>query len=319
MAYSRIVGTGTYLPSKTLTNRDIEQRIDTSDEWIFSRTGIRSRFVAAEDEKASDLALHASRHAMDAAGVTADDIDLIVLATSTPDMIFPSTACLLQQKLGVTRGAAFDIQAACTGFLYAVSIADKFVASGQCKCALVVGTEVFSRLLDWSDRRTCVLFGDGAGAVILKSSEQPGILSSHLHADGRQSHILEAAGYVHDGVLHDHAFLTMDGQAVFKFAVRALEDVCKEALAANGLAGADLDWLVPHQANIRIIQATASKLGMAKEKIVTTVETQGNTSAASVPLALDAAVRDGRIQAGHLVLLEAVGGGMTWGAMLLRW
>jgi len=319
MGYSRIVGTGTYLPTTTLTNQEIEQRIDTSDEWIFSRTGIRSRFVAAPDEKASDLALHASRHAMEAAGVTADDIDLIVLATSTPDMIFPSTACLLQQKLGVTRGAAFDIQAACTGFLYAVSIADKFVASGQCKCALVVGTEVFSRLLDWSDRRTCVLFGDGAGAVILKGSDEPGILSSHLHADGRQSHILEAAGYVQDGVLHDHAFVHMDGQAVFRFAVRALEEVCKEALAANGLVGADLDWLVPHQANVRIIQATATKLGLPKDKIVTTLETQGNTSAASVPLALDAAVRDGRIQTGHLVLLEAVGGGMTWGAMLLRW
>ncbi len=319
MGYSKIAGTGAYLPAKTLTNQEIEQRIDTSDEWIFSRTGIRSRFVADENEQASDLALHASRRAMEAAGVTADDIDLIVLATSTPDMIFPSTACLLQQKLGVTHGAALDIQAACTGFLYAVSIADKFVASGQCKCALVVGSEVFSRLLDWSDRRTCVLFGDGAGAVILKPSEQPGILSSHLHADGRQSHILKTSGYVQDGVLHDHAFLHMDGQAVFKFAVRALEDVCNEALAANGLVGSDLDWLVPHQANIRIIQATANKLGLPTDKIVTTLETQGNTSAASVPLALDAAVRDGRIQPGHRVLLEAVGAGMTWGAMLLRW
>ena len=319
MKYSRIVGTGTYLPAKALPNSEIEQRIDTSDEWIFSRTGIRSRFVAAADEQASDLALHASRLAMDAAGVTADEIDLIVLATSTPDMIFPSTACLLQRKLGVTHGAAFDVQAACTGFLYAVSIADKFVASGQCRCALVVGTEVFSRLLDWTDRRTCVLFGDGAGAVILRTSEQPGILSSHLHADGRQSHILEAAGHVQDGVLHDHAFLHMDGQAVFKFAVNALEGVCNEALAANGLTGSDLDWLVPHQANVRIIQATANKLGLSNDKIVTTLETQGNTSAASVPLALDAAVRDGRIQPGHLVLLEAVGSGMTWGAMLLRW
>ena len=319
MGYSRIAGTGACLPAKTLTNQEIEQRIETSDEWIFSRTGIRSRFVADENEQASDLALHASRRAMEAAGVSADEVDLIILATSTPDMIFPSTACLLQRKLGVTHGAALDIQAACTGFLYAVSIADKFVASGQCKCALVVGTEVFSRLLDWSDRRTCVLFGDGAGAVILQPSEQPGILSSHLHADGRQSHILEASGYVQDGVLHDHAFLHMDGQAVFKFAVRALEDVCNEALAANGLVGADLDWLVPHQANIRIIQATANKLGLPTDKIVTTLETQGNTSAASVPLALDAAVRDGRIRSGHLVLLEAVGAGMTWGAMLLRW
>jgi 3-oxoacyl-[acyl-carrier-protein] synthase-3 len=319
MGHSRIAGTGSYLPAKSLSNQEIEQRIDTSDEWIFSRTGIRSRCVAADNEKASDLALHASRRAMEAAGVTADDIDLIVLATSTPDMVLPSTACILQRKLGVTRGAAFDVQAVCTGFLYALTIADKFVAAGQFRCALVVGTEVFSRLLDWSDRRTCVLFGDGAGAVVLKHSDSPGVMSSHIHADGRYSHILEATGYVQDGILHDHAFLHMDGQAVFRFAVRALEDVCNEALAANGLTGADLDWLVPHQANIRIIQATASKLGLPAERIVTTLETQGNTSAASVPLALDAAVRDGRIRPGQLVLLEAVGSGMTWGAMLLRY
>lgn len=319
MAYSRITGTGSYLPARTLSNQEIEQRIDTTDEWIFSRTGIRSRHVAAEDEKTSDLALQASQRAIEAAGVTAADIDLIVVATSTPDMIFPSTACLLQRKLGVRQGAAFDVQAVCTGFLYAVSIADKFVASGQSRCALVVGAEVFSRLLDWNDRRTCVLFGDGAGAVILQPSETPGILSSHLHADGHQSHILYSSGFVQDGVLHDHAFLHMDGQAVFKFAVKALEEVCHEALSANGLTGADLDWLVPHQANIRIIQATANKLGMPADKIVTTLEKQGNTSAASVPLALDVAVRDGRIQRGQTLLLEAVGSGMAWGAMLLKW
>ena len=317
MGYSRIAGTGAYLPAKTLSNQEIEQRIETSDEWIFSRTGIRSRFVADENEQASDLALHASRRAMEAAGVSADEVDLIILATSTPDMIFPSTACLLQRKLGVTHGAAFDVQAACTGFLYAVSIADKFVASGQCKCALVVGTEVFSRLLDWSDRRTCVLFGDGAGAVILQPSEQPGILSSHLHADGRQSHILEASGYVQDGVLHDHAFLHMDGQAVFKFAVKVLGDVANEVLDAAGVQASSVDWLIPHQANIRIIQATAKRLGVPMERVVTTLDHHGNTSAASIPLALDEAVRAGRLLPGHRIVVEGVGGGFTWGAALI--
>jgi 3-oxoacyl-[acyl-carrier-protein] synthase-3 len=319
MGHSRIAGTGSYLPAQVLTNRDLEERSDTTDEWIFSRTGIRSRRVAADDEKTSDLALHASRAAMDAAGVTADEVDLIIVATSTPDLVFPSTACILQRKLGATRGAAFDVQAVCAGFLYALAIADQFVGSGQARCALVIGAEVFSRLLDWSDRRTSVLFGDGAGAIVLKPSDVPGVMSTHLHAEGQQSHILQASGFVQDGALHDHAFVTMDGQAVFRFAVRVLEDVCNEALSANGLTGADLDWLVPHQANIRIIQATAAKLGLPAERIVTTLESQGNTSAASVPLALDAAVRDGRIRPGHLVLLEAVGAGMTWGAALLRW
>lgn len=318
MNYSKITGTGSYLPAQIMSNRDIEQRIDTTDEWIFSRTGIRSRHVAAPEEKTSDLATHAARQAMSAAGVVADDIDLIVVATCTPDMIFPSTACLVQRKLGVTRGAAFDVNAVCTGFLYALAIADKLVGCGQHKCALVIGAEVFSRLLDWNDRRTCVLFGDGAGAVVIRQSETAGILSSHLHAEGQQSHILQASGYVQDGVLHDHAFLQMDGQAVFRFAVRVLEQVCKEALTANGMTGEQLDWLVPHQANLRIIQATAAKIGLPPERIVTTLEKQGNTSAASVPLALDAAIRDGRIKPDHLVLLEAVGGGMTWGGMLMR-
>ncbi|HVT33941.1 MAG TPA: beta-ketoacyl-ACP synthase III [Nevskiaceae bacterium] len=319
MAFSRIVGTGSYLPAQVLSNRDLELRSDTTDEWIFSRTGIRSRHVAAPEEKTSDLALAAARKAMEAAQVSADDIDLIVVATSTPDLVFPSTACLLQQKLGVTRGAAFDVQAVCSGFLYALTVADKFVAGGQFRCALVIGAEVFSRLLDWSDRRTSVLFGDGAGAVVLKPHAEHGILSTHLHSDGNYSHILRASGFVQDGQLHDHAFVTMDGQAVFRFAVRVLEEVCKEALAATGYKGDELDWLVPHQANIRIIQATAQKLGMRPERIVTTLETQGNTSAASVPLALDAAVRDGRIQPGHKVMLEAVGAGMTWGAAMVRW
>jgi 3-oxoacyl-[acyl-carrier-protein] synthase III len=319
MGYSRIVGTGSYLPAKVLSNQELESRIETSDEWIFSRTGIRSRHVAAEGEMTSDLALQASRRAMEAAGVGPDDIDLIIVGTTTEDMVFPSTACLLQAKLGVKQGAAFDVQAVCTGFVYALAIADKFVASGQSKCALVVGAEVFSGLLDWSDRRTCVLFGDGGGAVVLKPSDEPGILSTHLHAEGQQSHILCAKGFWHDGRFHEHANVQMDGQAVYKFAVRVLEQVCEEALSANGYSGQDLDWLVPHQANIRIIQSTAKKLGLPPERIITTLEHQGNTSAASVPLALDVAVRDGRIQPGHLVLLEAVGGGMTWGAALLRW
>jgi 3-oxoacyl-[acyl-carrier-protein] synthase III len=319
MTYSRIAGTGSYLPAQVLHNRELENRIETSDEWIFSRTGIRSRHVAAPQEKTSDLAQHACERAMQAAGVKSADVDLIVVATSTPDMTFPSTACLVQRKLGVTRGAAFDVQAVCTGFVYALAIADKFIASGQHQCALVVGAEVFSRLLDWSDRRTCVLFGDGAGAVVLKRSDAPGILSTHLHAEGQQSHILHAAGFVDEGKHLDHAQVLMDGQAVFKFAVRVLDQVCREALAANNMRGEELDWVVPHQANIRIIQATARKLGVPDERVVTTVESQGNTSAASVPLALDAAVRDGRIQPGHKILLEAVGAGMTWGAALLRW
>lgn len=316
---SRVTGTGSYLPLRSVSNQQLETQVDTSDEWIFSRTGIRSRHVAAEDESTSDLALKAAEQAMQAAGVTAADIDLIIVATTTPDIVFPSTACLLQAKLGVKQGAAFDVQAVCTGFLYALAVADKFVASGQSQCALVVGAEVFSRILDWSDRRTSVLFGDGAGAVIVQPSQQPGILSTHLHADGSQADILKVPGFIGGGTVQGSGYVHMDGQAVFRFAVRALESVCAEALAANGYSGADLDWLVPHQANIRIITATASKLGLAAERIVTTLEHQGNTSAASVPLALHTAVRDGRIQPGHLVLLEAVGGGMTWGAALLRW
>jgi len=319
MSYSKITGTGSYLPATVLSNEDIEKRIDTSDEWIFSRTGIRTRRVAAEDETTSDLGAHAARAAMASAGVTPDDIDLIVLATTTPDMVFPSTACIVQRKLGVTRGAALDVQAVCTGFVYALAIADKFVASGQHRRALVVGTEIFSRLLDWSDRRTCVLFGDGAGAVVLERSDEPGILSTHLHADGQQGDILCVPGALHGGAVQGRAFVHMDGQAVFRFAVRALEDVCNETLAHNGLTGADIDWLVPHQANVRIIEATAQKLGIPPERVVMTLEHQGNTSAASVPLALDSAVRDGRIQRGNLVMLEAVGGGMTWGSALLRW
>ncbi len=319
MAHSRIAGTGSYLPERVVTNHELQARIDTSDEWIVSRTGIEARHVAADGEMTSDLALRAAQAAMQAAGVTADDIDLIVVATTTPDMVFPSTACLLQAKLGVKRGAAFDVQAVCTGFIYAVATADKFIASGQHQCALVVGAEVFSRLLDWSDRRTCVLFGDGAGAVVLKASETPGICSSHLHADGSLAHILRVPGGIAEGKLRGNPYLEMDGQAVFKLAVRALDECAREALEHNHLTAADLDWYIPHQANMRIINAIADKIRLPRERVVTTVARHGNTSAASVPLALDAAVRDGRIRPGQRVLLQGVGGGMTWGSILLRW
>jgi 3-oxoacyl-[acyl-carrier-protein] synthase III len=318
MAYSKIIGTGSYLPERVVTNQELQSRIETSDEWIVSRTGIEARHVAADGELTSDLALHAARAAMESAGVTADDIDLIIVATTTPDMIFPSTACLLQAKLGVKSGAAFDVQAVCTGFIYALATADKFVASGAHKCALVIGAEVFSRLLDWNDRRTCVLFGDGAGAVVVKPSDAPGIYSSHLHSDGSYSHILRVAGGIAEGQIRGNPYLEMDGQAVFRLAVRVLDECSREALEHNGFKGTDLDWFVPHQANLRIINATADKMGVPRERVVTTVARHGNTSAASVPLALDKAVRDGRIQPGHLVLLEGVGGGMTWGSVLLR-
>lgn len=319
MIYSRITGTGSYLPKKVLTNRDLEALVDTSDEWIHTRTGIRQRHIAADDEKASDLALVASQRALEAAGLGAEDIDLIVVATTTPDMVFPSTACLLQAKLGIKQCAAFDLQAVCSGFVYALSTADHFVKSGQYKNALVVGAEVYSRILDWKDRGTCVLFGDGAGAVVLSRSDQPGILASRLHADGRYADILSVPGSVDRGAICGRPLLQMEGNAVFKFAVKVLGEVAEETLAAAGLSKAEVDWLIPHQANIRIIQATAKKLGMHMERVITTVERHANTSAASVPLALDEAVRDGRIRAGHHVLLEGVGGGFTWGAVLLRW
>jgi len=319
MAYSRIAGTGSYLPEQRLTNQQLAETVDTTDEWIFERTGIRARHIAAAEQQTSDLALHAAQRAMEAAGVTAADIDLIVVATSTPDMIFPSTACLLQAKLGVTRGAAFDVQAVCSGFIYALATADKFVSTGSARCALVIGAETFSRILDWTDRRTCVLFGDGAGAVVLTASDQPGVLSSHLHSDGRHSGILRVPGGVQNGKVVGNPFVEMNGQAVYKQAVRVLGEVTQEALSAHGLTGADLDWMVPHQAHIRIIMSTAEKLGLKPEQVVTTVHEHGNTSAASIPLALDTAVRDGRIQRGHNVIFEAVGGGLTWGAVLVRW
>ena len=315
--YSRIAGTGSYLPATVLTNQQLEGRVDTSDEWIFSRTGIRQRHIAADNEFASDLALKASRSAMEAAGSTADDLDLIIVATTTPDMVFPSTACILQAKLGAKNCPAFDVQAECSGFVYALTIADHFMRCGQYRNILVVGAEVYSRILDWDDRTTCVLFGDGAGAVMLQHSDAPGIRSTHLHADGSHAHILSVPGSVAGGKVSGRPLLQMEGNAVFKFAVRVLGEVAQEALAANNLSNSDIDWLIPHQANIRIIQATAKKLGLPMGKVITTVDRHANTSAASIPLALDVAVRDGRIQTGHNVLLEGVGGGFTWGAVLV--
>jgi 3-oxoacyl-[acyl-carrier-protein] synthase-3 len=319
MTYSRITGTGGYLPSTVLTNKDLESRVDTNDEWIVARTGIRERHIAADGEFTSDLALQACRRALEAAGRTPADVDLIVLGTSTPDMVFPSSACILQAKLGVKGGAAFDVQAVCTGFVYALATADLYIKSGRHRCALVVGAEVFSRILDWKDRGTCVLFGDGAGAVVLEASDTPGVLSSHLHADGSYASILNTPGHVCGGAIQGDPTLKMDGGAVFKLAVRVLEESAREALAANGLAVADLDAYIPHQANVRIISHVGKKLGLADDKCIVTVDRHANTSAASVPLALDVAVRDGRVKPGSLVLLQGVGGGFTWGSVLLRY
>jgi 3-oxoacyl-[acyl-carrier-protein] synthase-3 len=317
--YSMIAGTGGYLPERILTNADLEKMVETSDQWIVERTGIKQRHIAAEHETTSDLALVAARQALAAAAMQAADIDLIIVATTTPDLVFPSTACLVQAKLGVTNGCpAFDVQAVCSGFVYALSIADNFIRGGQARCALVIGAETLSRITDWTDRGNCILWGDGAGAVILKASEQPGIISTHLHADGQYSKLL----YVNGGVSADSdgkPTMKMEGNAVFKMAVRTLDAIVDETLAANGLQKSDVNWLVPHQANIRIIQATAKKLGMSMDNVVVTVDRHGNTSAASIPLALDTAVRDGRIKAGEIVLMEAFGGGFTWGSVLLKW
>jgi 3-oxoacyl-[acyl-carrier-protein] synthase-3 len=319
MIHSRITGTGGYLPDKLLTNRDLESIVETSDDWIVSRTGIRERHIAAEGEFTSDLALHASRAALAAAGRAPEDVDLIVLGTSTPDMVFPSSACLLQAKLGVRKGAAFDVQAVCSGFVYALATADLFIRSGRHRCALVVGAEVFSRILDWKDRGTCVLFGDGAGAVVLEASEAPGILSSHLHADGSYASILNTPGHVCAGAVQGDPTLKMDGGAVFKLAVRVLDESAREALAANAMTVEDLDIYIPHQANVRIVSHVAKKLGLPDSKCIVTVDRHANTSAASIPLALDVAVRDGRVKKGSLVLLQGVGGGFTWGSVLLRY
>jgi 3-oxoacyl-[acyl-carrier-protein] synthase-3 len=317
--YSIIAGTGGYLPERILTNADLEKMVETSDQWIVERTGIKQRHIAADHETTSDLASAAARQALEAAGVLATDVDLIIVATTTPDLVFPSTACLVQAKLGVTNACpAFDVQAVCSGFVYALSIADNFIRAGQARCALVIGAETLSRITDWTDRGNCILWGDGAGAVILKASEQPGIISTHLHADGQYSNLLHVNGGVSAGS-DGKPTMQMEGNAVFKMAVRTLDAIVDETLAANGLQKSDVNWLVPHQANIRIIQATAKKLGMSMDNVVVTVDRHGNTSAASIPLALDAAVRDGRIKAGEVVLMEAFGGGLTWGSVLLKW
>ena len=317
--HARIVGTGSYLPEKILTNHDLAKLVDTSDEWIVTRTGIRERRIAADDENASDLALQASRRALDAAGITAGQLGMIIVATTTPDMIFPSTACILQAKLGAHGFPCFDVQAVCSGFLYALTVGDLFVRSRQCQYALVVGTEVYSRILDWKDRATCVLFGDGAGAVVVAGSEAPGILGSCLHADGAYTKMLSVPGQVCSGEVCGKPFVSMEGGSVFKFAVRVLEEAVEEVLRGHKLKKEAIDWLIPHQANLRIIEATARKLGVSMDRVIVTVDRHANTSAASIPLALDEAVRDGRIRPGHHVVLEAVGGGFTWGASLLRW
>jgi len=320
--HSRITGTGSYLPPNRMSNAALAAQlardgVETSDQWIVERTGIRARHFAAPDVTSSDLAVHAARHALEAAGRSADQIDLIIVATSTPDMVFPSTACLVQRKLGVHGCAAFDVQAVCSGFVYALTVADSMIRTGAATKALVIGTEVFSRILDFKDRTTCVLFGDGAGAVVLEASDTPGILASELHADGRHVDILCTPGTVSGGQVLGDPFLKMDGQAVFKLAVGVLESVARSVLEKAGRSDVDIDWLIPHQANIRIMQGTAKKLKLPLDKLVVTVDEHGNTSAASIPLALDDAVRRGQVRRGDTVMLEGVGGGFTWGAVLL--
>lgn len=317
MKHSRIAGTGSYLPERILTNAELERTIDTTDEWIFTRTGIRERHIIAEGQFTSDMALEAAKNAIEAANIDIQSIDLIVLATTTPDRTFPSTACLLQQKLGIINCPAFDLQAVCSGFVYALATADNFIKAGAAKCALVVGADAMSRITDWTDRSNCILWGDGAGAVILQTSDDQGILSTHLHANGNYADML----MVPQGVSNQEGSKTilMEGNAVFKMAVNTLDAIVDDTLAANGLEKSDIDWLVPHQANIRILQSTAKKLGMSMDRVVTTVDKHGNTSAASIPLALDVAVRDGRIKRGETILMEAFGGGFTWGSVLMKY
>jgi 3-oxoacyl-[acyl-carrier-protein] synthase-3 len=320
MKFSRIIGTGSYLPEKVLTNDELSEMVDTSDAWIRERTGIAQRHIVADGEYTSDLALKASLKALDAAGIQAEELDLIILATSTPDVVFPSSASILQEKLNVRGCPAFDVQAVCAGFAYALSVADQFIRTGAAHNVLVVGAETFSRILDWTDRKTCVLFGDGAGAVILTASDKPGIHSTHIHADGRFQDLLCVPSGVskqYDEMLKAQAFVQMDGQKVFKWAVREMSALAIKTLEENGLTAKDVDWMVPHQANIRIIEAVASKAGVPMNRVIVTVQNHGNTSAASVPLALDEGVRDGRIKPGHKVILEAFGGGFTWGSALI--
>ena len=314
MIYSKIAGTGSYLPKKILSNKDLEKVVDTTDEWIFSRTGIRERHIAAKGEFTSDLALEAAKNAMASAGIEANQIDLIIVATTTPDKIFPSVATMLQRKLGIAGCPAFDVQAVCSGFIYALATADNFIKAGSAKCVLVLGAETFSRITDYTDRSNCILWGDGAGAVILQASQEQGIISTHLHADGNFEKMLHVPRK-HDGTPDT---VHMEGNAVFKMAVNTLDQIVDETLAANNMQKSDIDWLVPHQANIRILQATAKKLDMPMDKVVVTVDKHGNTSAASIPLALDVAVRDGRIKRGDVILMEAFGGGFTWGSALIK-
>jgi len=315
---AKILGTGSYLPEKVVTNKDLEKQVDTSDQWIQERTGIKKRHIAEDNQTTCDLAEIAAKNAMDAAGLGADDIDMVIVATTTPDRVFPSTACLLQQRLGIKGGAAFDVQAVCTGFVYALGVAEKFIATGSAKNVLVVGAETLSRIVDWSDRGTCILFGDGAGAVVLGASDEPGIMSVHLHADGTYENLLTVPAGISEGY-DNPAFIEMKGNEVFKMAVNTLGRIVDETLDANQLDKGDIDWLIPHQANIRIINATAKKLKMSMDHVVVTVDEHGNTSAASVPLALDTAVRDGRIKRGEILLLEAFGGGFTWGSVLVKY
>jgi len=322
--YSRITGTGSYLPPNRLTNTQLAAQlaakgIDTSDEWIVARTGIEARHFAATDVTSSDLGVEAAKRAIESAGLQAADIDLIIVATSTPDMVFPSVACIVQHKLGIAGCPAFDLQAVCSGFVYALTVADAMIKSGASSRALVIGAEVFSRILDFSDRTTCVLFGDGAGAVVLEASQEPGILASDLHADGQHVGILCVPGHVSGGKVVGSPLLTMDGQAVFKLAVGVLESAARATLAKASLTEADIDWLIPHQANLRIMRSTAKKLKLPLEKLIVTVDQHGNTSAASIPLALDEAVRNGKVKKGDVLMLEGVGGGFTWGAVLLKY
>ena len=321
--YARVAGTGSYLPDKVLTNHDLSKIVDTSDEWISSRSGIRQRHIAAEGQTTSDLGYHAAVRAMEAAGVVASELDMIIVGTTTPDLIFPSTACLIQHRLGAEGCAAFDVNAACSGFIYALTVADKFIRSGASKTVLVIGAETLTRMIDWTDRTTCVLFGDGAGAVVLKTDEQTGILSTHMHADGSKKELLWNPVGVSAGFKPDEpnagVRIKMAGSEVFKHAVKAMDSAVEEALEANGLDRHAVDWLIPHQANLRIIEATAKRLDMPMERVIVTVDKHGNTSSASVPLALDEAVRSGKVQRGHLLLVEAFGGGFTWGSALMRY
>lgn len=319
MRYAKILGSGGYLPTKRVSNDDLAKFVDTSDEWITSRTGIKNRHIAADNEKTSDLAVAAAKKALSNAGLAAEEIDLIIVATSTPDMQFPSTATIVQQKLGISGCPAFDVQAVCAGFMYALTTANAYIQSGMAKKALVIGAEIFSRILDWSDRSTCVLFGDGAGAVVLGVSDEAGIIHSKLQADGNYLDLLKTPGQIANGKITGTPFLTMDGPGVYKFAVKNLSQVAEDVLAEAGMNAEQIDWIVPHQANKRIIESTAKHLGLSMDKVILTVQDHGNTSAASVPLALDAGIREGKIQRGQVLLLEGIGGGFAWGAVLVKY